>query len=143
VATRKTHILRPRPPWRADITRCSRQPGGLALADPGETMTADARAMWKWRQVMAVSPGMVPPRIRGLVMPDGMCTACWHSLGGNRGQSWTGDPLGVLRLTPDSDVDAGRVAGELRALAALAMAHPAEFRRILESEQVLATLSAS
>jgi hypothetical protein len=143
VATRKTHVLRPRPPWRPDITRCSRQPGGLALIDPDEKMTAAAKAMRMWRQVMAHGPQMVPPHIRSLTMPDSMCTACWFSLGGTRGQSWSGDPLGVLGLTPDDKADAGRISGELRALAALATAHPAELARLLEAEQVLATLAAS
>jgi hypothetical protein len=137
---RKAHILRAKPPWREDLTRCGRNPEGLRLVVPGAGMRMQAAMVWKWRLVAAVSPQTVPPAVRQIERPEGLCSVCWLNLGEPRGRDWTADPLGVLGVTPDNREDAERLAGELRALACLAARHPAEFAGLLEAEQVLAAL---
>lgn len=69
-----------------------------------------------------------------------MRVPCWQDLGAYGLLDWRADPLAVLAATDSQGREA--LARELRVLADMALARPAEFLELLESEDVLSSLAA-
>lgn len=115
------HLLVPAPPWRTGwpgVTGCARLADSVAvLLAPDEFM-----ALYKARD----------PHVCG-----SCCTPAWRW---RRWPGWQADPVAVVREDCGRSNRTGRtarLAAELRALSALAAAHPEEFARLLEGELVM------
>lgn len=153
VSATKTHFARPRPPWRdgPGYTMCGRS---IADAPPPH------RAGWA-RSACVITPAADlianakaaahAGKIRGSQyrsgqtsdVPGGLCTGCWERLAIYGYVTWWKDPVAVLRA--DMAIVGGEtqvvLAKELAAFAALAAAHPAEFRAFIEAEHAFEVLA--
>jgi hypothetical protein len=127
------HCLAYQPPWRdgflgwPGITCCSR------LADAVE----EAVSREEFLAVVAAD--------RSETYQTTFCGQCYWSVWDRKIRPWADDPVSVI--APDAATTfqqrtgrRRRLAAELRALAALARAHPGEFTRLLEGELVLTAL---
>jgi hypothetical protein len=117
------HLLVPGPPWRAGwhgVTGCGHRADKVAgsLLDVAEFNRRDA--------------------LRPADM--GLCRTCRNPAWRWRNWSWDRDPVAVIADDcgwPNRSGRRARLAVELRALGALAAAHPEEFAELLENEQVM------
>lgn len=153
--TSKTHFPQAGPPWRDgnDRTRCGRRITGgtvthprteasrASVTGPDEAMTARAAAEWRF-----ATTSTLHSRSSMLVTwqaPPGICKPCWRSLGCHGRNTWSSDPIEVLRTDLAGTGADGPIvlAREMIALAGLWAAHQDEFRGLMESEAVLAALA--
>ena len=140
----KIHLLRPKPPWRAgrDLTVCGLDPAGCGPVTviPGVT--------YKWQQpplpVLGLEEFTALLEDQAGRMPYYEWTVCGRCAAVPPAElpSWDRDPAAVVALdVRPGPRDPEILRAELRALTALAAAHPEEFARLLEGEITMVTLA--